>query len=191
MHVTLGCVAYARPERPSCSRFLDRVPLLRGPASNAAAVTIALAHGLSPPVPLQALRVEPHALLSRAKCQSCFSRAKPAPRLLPTLLLLSGPVVSRAVGRTKPCPVPNQALPCANMEPQAPLDHFWTRRQHRLPHSPFHLCRPANGPFSLSFVGCYPFFRDWPAPRPLPSLSLFSSRGPCPSLCRGPGLALP
>lgn len=174
MHVTLGCVAYARPERPSCSRFLDRDPLLRGPASNAAAVTIALAHGLSPPVPLQALRAEPHALLSRAKCQSCFSRAKPAPRLLPTLLL-SGPVVSRAVGRTKPCPVQTKPCPVPIWSHKQPWTTSGPGRQHRLPHSPFHLCKPANGPFSLSFVGCYPFFRDRPAPRPLPSLSLFFS----------------
>ena len=157
MHVTLGCVAYARPERPSCSRFLDQVPLLRGPASNTAAVTIALAHGLSLPVPLQALRAEPHALLSRAKCQSCFSRAKPAPRLLPTLLL-SGPVVSRAVGRTKPCPVPNQALPCANMEPQATLDHFWTRPAIQAPSLPLPSLQASKWAVLPLFRGLLPLF---------------------------------
>jgi len=158
MRVTLGCVAYARPECSSCSRFLDQVPLLRGPASNTAAVTIALAHGLSPPVPLQALRAEPHALLSRAKCQSCFSRAKPAPRLLPTLLLLSGPVVSRAVGRTKPCPVPNQALPCANMEPQATLDHFWTRPATQAPSLPLPSLQASKWAVLPLFRGLLPLF---------------------------------
>jgi len=155
MRVTLGCVAYARPECSSCSRFLDQVPLLRGPASNTAAVTIALAHGLSPPVPLQALRAEPHALLSRAKCQSCFSRAKPASRLLPTLL--SSPVVSRA-GSTKPCPVPNQALPCANMEPQATLDHFWTRPAIQAPSLPLPSLQASKWAVLPLFRGLLPLF---------------------------------
>jgi len=115
-----------------------------------------VSHGLSPPVPLQALRVEPHALLSRAKCLSCFSRAKPAPRLLPTLL--SGLVVSRAVGRTKPCPVPNQALPCANMEPQATLDHFWTRPATQAPSLPLPSLQASKWAVLPLFRGLLPLF---------------------------------